>query len=695
LLSRNGYSLLLPQKTRKPKSGKRVGRIKNIKTMKYKLFFFVVALSFSTKLTIGQGCLTVPPANQDRVALPTTISPINTCTTISNSVTTTSNTGYELYNDQDILGGNGTNCRVMVWDGTLASFSWDYGGTPATQNSIPLFSLPGIPNQTLADPDVVVQNVGNNQPLNVWAMVVGIVTGPGPHANEIYWQCFQWDNLGSVFHASTVTGKFGFLGTPGAISSNPNIDVNACGIVAITWHTVKSVTINITVPPPLTGGPITYDRNDVYAAYGRIDAPCVISGVAPSGDLVSNNSAADQLFEKNSTPDVCISDNLGGNCTSAGNGTYCVTFTWQQSGFKPAAFAFINSVFVKQYNIDINPGGCLSGAPNQVYSNALDFGGNGGRPRIAARPTDNLGQTSFATDFQIVLAYYSLTCNVAYNCPTTTSCSMISSGGIFNWGRQNNINMPAPTDLALQGCAVGTYHFDNAVVSYLNRYYTGGNGNVGNYVVAFEYGPEPFNCGTYTGSLLNPASGISYTPNATETDIFARTYNNGLAITPMYSIVNYSYCTGGQWGVSKQTIPSIASRHGFHQIGWDFWDQYRNFIAYKASAWNILPGNSTTGLRLKNPDIEEIALPDAAAESRFIASPNPFTNEINFSYKLMDGETSGTIEIYDLNGNLIDKTNVENSSQEKAITLNLPPGIYIAKLKTNNRELVTRITKSE
>ena len=649
--------------------------------MKKVLFISLVALAVSVPRAFSQ-CNGIPPQqiHPDKVALPSTA----VCPNFTNDISTVSNTGYDLYRDQNAQ----VLYRVMVWDGTMASLSWDANGSQL--GSIEFKTLPGIPGATLLDPDVVAQSYGGF----VYAMVVGVVSA-GTNKNRIFWQSFQWNTTLNLFQTN---GPWGFLGSTSATSesANPNIDANECGAVVITWQTTNIETINISSGSPVpTNGPVTYKRADVYAVFGSINgtgcsgAPILTGTGGNAWDLMSDISTSpNHIFEMNTTPDVCISDRVQSQC-----GSYIVTFTWQRSWFDPGSFAFNSKVIALQYQYDFS-GGCsqLSG----TYYRELNFEDKGGRPRIASRPTFSV-PNSWYRDFQIVLAYSGTSCGVTGSCPAT--CTISHKSAVLNWGVNNGVdlttdpyfpatNYPPAVDLTTfpATCDLSPYQNTNAVVSYLNRGY---GINHSYYAVAWEHSGNPL--------LSNCPTGIQGTVG---TDIVVRVFENGLpaANSPNFSIVNEHACNLDQAG--NQLIPSIASRYAWGtggQSGFLHWEAgQRKYIAYRTTPGGVFPGNGNlTGFRSINPNEKIESLPTDAAESRFIASPNPFTNEITFGYKLIDGETSGVIEIYDLNGNLIDKTTVVNSSQEKAITLNLSPGIYVAKLKTNSRELVTRITKSE
>ena len=635
-----------------------------------------LVLSIMMQQSFSQ-CTGVLPQTADRVARPSTVND-PTCTIYTNLIGTTRNTGFDIYKD-----GSNVNCRVMVWDGTLASLSWDYGNIRNNIKFEDLKTQIGGSLPTLEDPDVVVHELAGT----VYAMLVGIAKNTTSNDNKVFWASFGWDATNTAF----VYNTSGFVGTnaDGAKCANPNIDVNACGVVAITWHKEYIDTITFTTTGSSNVNFTNYDqavlRADIYAAYGLLNGSgCngVISGTGGTllGDLISTASGVDHLFEMNVTPDVCISDRTVTSCTD-----FNVTFTWQQSWFDPAEFTTFRGVAVKQYNCDFNSSGCITGSSSNYYR-LLDFWGQSGRPRIAARPTANTTVTQY-TDFQIVMAYYNIGCSIdTSGCPAT--CSIYSSSGVLNWGRHGGndvngtpytaINLTATTN-GVSPCDLDDFYNNNAVVSYLNK----GFGTAGNYAVAWEHGPNPVTC----------ANGIS---NTTDIDIVARTYHDGTDITaaPDFSIVNNHICSSNQ--DDNQLIPSIGGRHAGQQMGFAFWEQQagRYFIAYKTSHSAVVPGSGTAGLRTGNQG----AGTDTGEEnykSDFSASPNPFSNEITFTYSLPGNETPIAIEIYDTKGHKIEQINLDGAPKAKTISLNLSSGVYVAKLKTPSGELVTKLTKTE
>ena len=626
----------------------------------------------------AQGCGGTDPQTYDEIALPST----SYCGGLGIPIDKVVNTGYDIYWSS----GQNKNLHVMVWDGPMGSFSWDFG-TVATKGFI---RFGNMPQGNLRDPDVVVQRIG----ANIYAMVVGVVESGGTNSGRIFWGSFIWA-------ANTFTLlNSGFLGSNanGARCENPNIDVNGAGRVALTWHYERTevITIQTTNPTnyifPLT--PMNVLRSDIFAAYGLVDGTGCSSnggfisgftGTGQLGDLISKISGANHLFEKNANPDVCISD------VYLTNSNFVITFTWNQSWFNPATFAFENRIMVLQKLISISSNNCPADVTQNIYK-SIDFFGSNGSPRIASRPTAGLAISSINKfDFQIVSADFRLGCNAIYN-GCNANCEIVTyPSAVYNWGKHNGAEINPGTAINLTApfgtCDLTNFYNKNAVVSYVNTPLSSGV-NAGNYQVTWEHGPDPDNC---------TVIGID---NTERIDIVSRTYNNGnaIALAPNYSIVNYNFCPspGPTFQSGNQLIPSTAGRYANNQMGYCFWDNRTPnlfYIGYKASQTGITSGQ-LTGLKPGNSNnsTNEI-IPDAQGEISI--APNPTHTEALFNFDLTESELPIALEVYDMAGKLVSKTSLNKDMSNVTVNTDFAEGVYLANLITNKSTYKLKFTKTK
>ena len=589
-------------------------------------------------------CTSPVPATADKIALPTTTAA--GCPNAS-FITSASNTGTDVYND-------GTNtCQVMVWDGTSASFSWDYGGATG---SLLFTALAPLAGSTLVDPDVVVNRASGG----TYAMVVGQVA-TGANANRIFWASFRWGGAAFTLNSS------GFLGvTTNGPCRNPNIDVNYCGRVAIVWS--QGIASNYTIT--VSGGPFTFPstvvsifRSDIFWAQGFVDgtsctAAGVVSGVVTAtGDKVSYPTSTPHLFESNINPDVAFSDPASGSC---GGNSYAIDVTYLNQWFVASTFNITSQVVVRQFK-ELT---CISPA---ALSGEYIFNCNGvaGRPRIAARPTTG----SNYDDFQVVMANPASVCNAG-----GPPCQFFSTA-IYNWGKHNGTVAPlsplAPNVLTatpISPCNLSSVYNDHAVVTYRDLT----TSTTGDFVVAWTNGS-----GLITNVVAN--------------DVIAKTYNQGianLAASTQFSIVNRG-CAGL---TSNQSIPSIAGRY-WKEVGYDFYDNASSaakpYIGYKLSGVN--PG---TGVALRTAGHTNPVT--GKTDETFGVQPNPFDNEITFDIGLGSENAATQIEIRDVSGRLVETLKVDGNADQVSWkpTADVKSGMYYAKLFTAKGTMVTQIVKN-
>ena len=121
-------------------------------------------------------------------------------------------------NEVTTISGFG-DLHVMCWDGTTPQWSWSRDNTYIASKDIDGVNSGGI----VSDPDIVVEPVNGN-----YAMIVYQITNGG--ASDIYYEV--WERSGTAFSLLISSQPLTTTGN----CSNPNIDVNTQGDVAIVWQ---------------------------------------------------------------------------------------------------------------------------------------------------------------------------------------------------------------------------------------------------------------------------------------------------------------------------------------------------------------------------------------------------------------------------------------------------------------------------
>jgi hypothetical protein len=137
------------------------------------------------------------------------------------------NTGADMSQFISSLGGVS---MVKCWDG--AAPTWSHSISNNLQKE---YAINGTTLGTVSDPDIVIEPINGD-----FVMIVYELNG------RIYYEIWNWNGVDySLFQVPTIVSG-------GNLGSNPNIDVNLSGEVAITWEEIG------------TG-------NEIYALVGNID----------------------------------------------------------------------------------------------------------------------------------------------------------------------------------------------------------------------------------------------------------------------------------------------------------------------------------------------------------------------------------------------------------------------------------------
>ncbi len=564
----------------------------------------------------------------------------------------------EIYNDSEaVLRNTGMGSiedkQVMVYDlanGT-AQIGWDYAGTQSKTE------LNG--GEYAYDPDVVMANYDGAD----YALAV-FINGN----NKVQWESYKWVSGTFQLQLSCELGHLSYCGSP-------NVDVNSAGMVAITWHesyeVLESWDLKFTNPAitptelnPLTGT-MEFVVSDVYGAYGYIDgsgpagdnlgctcsskgAAIGISGINNcKGDLVSpsvgrpiNAEGDGELYVFNQYPDVAISGYADYNTV--------VTFTYVNGQYRVDA---IDATIHTETGTVYQPHTWYNGTYSAFLETPLD-----GKPRIASRQVGDM-----PNDFEIV-----------------TALSSCNNSVIYNWGVFNGTERPDYT-------VVNTEFTERPNADPVVTYNGGNDGDDGIYTIAWA---------SHVAFCLDEDNGW---------DILARSYINGShfpAGIPVYSYVNKGTFHGDDLE-GDQIYPSVAARLTNDGVDYMFYEDYygNHSVLYKHS--DILAGSGHVRIAPdpNNDTKTEDAIGHFGTEENFNSYPNPFTDKVNFTFTLKEGEKGDRIMVTDVKGTQIKSFDL-SSYRKGAHTLEwepgkVPAGIYIVRYSTSEGTKTLEITTTE
>lgn len=150
-----------------------------------------------------------------------------------------------------------------------------------------------------------------------------------------------------------------------------------------------------------------------------------------------------------------------------------------------------------------------------------------------------------------------------------------------------------------------------------------------------------------------------------------------------YSIIN-------QGIVGHQQASAVDGKFSRAYNGFYSWsNDTQGYVQYKSSYYY------NQSLREET----EVPLPvnEAVASIEFNAFPNPMIDNATFSFNLLEGEQGEHLEIYDLSGRVVERLSILGSTtgnnQVVWQTADLPAGVYLVRLLTDQRTESIRITK--
>lgn len=582
------------------------------------------------------------------------------------------NTGTDVAEIEDLP------VQVTVYDGTSSNLSLQVGvqsltGSNTNSNLTALYDFKDSSGATvqLEDPDVVI----SPRPIGEYhyVTVVGIVTYAA--RKRVLVSVYEYHPSGpSLSHVPSQT----FTLSNGGVCSNPNIDVNNMGEVAVVWSEVelKLRTVTITIDN-IQFGPFTttFPVGDVYLAVGRADG----SGRNGSGQIQGNHSSA------NTGDPVRYYTNCSGEV--AGQGGLCHLGNAYQRGLYPdvsiskrgdiengddellpvVSIAFVSNryqlmdyekkLIVKQLTYDNTD----SVAQYDQFQDASFTS----RPRIAAPPSNDI------TAFELVQSNISTTC--------TEETDFKRTAYIHNWGKANNTLRYTPTKVN----DLDIIFYDNTIaVDPVVTFYN---------TIAEE--PEEAvgqNQYTISWAWVNGSSGLS-TDAAGRFDVLAATLANGVVLHGAYNYVNRQiHGTGVATLKGDQMFPSIAGRHLINS---------KLAFAHYSSSATYSPVNSSNNypgpryyIAIKISDNEAGVNPFRQAEKvdpngkgNVEIFPNPTSGEISINMKAGAGEEITSLRVTDLAGRVVEKHEVAkpSSSLNWKPKHKLPAGLYSVQITTN------------
>ena len=537
-----------------------------------------------------------------------------------------------------------TTLQVMVWDkgsnSTSMTLAWRFnGGGGANEGSIPMF---GTSSGLVSDPDVALARLASGA---IWAGVV-YTEKVGSGNPQTKYDRYLYGNGTFTKMGTQPLGDIGF------VHSNPNIDANLNGLIAVVWQQTQTFTASVSVtslPPGLFSNftypqSITFDRS--YLVQGTIDGT-FLSCQNNNGTQGVVVSYPGMLYEQTTTPDVAVSE---GTTTSTVVSVSYIRRTANGIG----NYSLPNQLVVKQFKYNVctrtgvgepvvtyspyflqedNPGASWDLPSGVVFGTSLST-----IPRIAASSS-----SSNPADVQVVLNL------------TITNCGIASVYEIRNFGKSLGVWTSSGSSGSLVNSAFTSLEANRPAISY-----HGGNGN--NYLITWQ--------GTGYGSSVSTANG-----GGSGVDIWGVTYANG---TP--SITNNGYSRVNFNATGNQLLSSVAGRHtvtnGTSHL---FVDTNKGYLSWKGS--QALGGSSN--FRAAPTTAQPAGLGDALR-----AYPNPSDGAVEFQLNLKANERVEQLLITDLMGRTIEQLPVPQEGATRVTWTpkrRLPTGNYRVKLTTNQR----------
>ncbi|GEM_PF-2768742 len=565
----------------------------------------------------------------------------------------------EIYTGSEFVSNTGMGAlqdrQVMVYDlsdGT-SELGWDYAaqgkkGTLLLNEGNPAY-----------DPDVVLAEYESDYALAVFIN----------QNNYVQWESYYWDGNEFQLHRSCILGTQPTCGSP-------NVDVNAAGMVAITWHQSTEIwegwELDFDNPAIVTTeknrlalrGGMSFVVSDIYGAYGYVDGSgndiegkgcacseeagpsisgainCLGDQVSPAIDRPLNSYEEDELYEFNKWPDVSISQ-------------------FHDEGTR-VTFSYVNGHYlVDDVTADIHTTTGTVYQPHMWYSGAytgLITTPLKGQPRIASRKNND-----YPNDIEIVTA--------------TGSCNnwKINNWGIFNDDQRLDVTLVNPE--------YTTRYSTSPVVTYRG----GSEGYDGDYTIVWA---------TEVEFCLDENYG---------SDVLGRSYKNGdiIAGGTVYSYINKGNFHGdGLEG--DQLIPSVAGRLTDEGVDYMFFESLEdiNMVLYKHS--DVVAGSGHVRVA-PDPNVNTTKGGSTGrtfdAADNFSSYPNPFTDKVNFAFTLAKGEKGDRMIITDIKGIQVKSFDL-SSYKEGAHTLEWEPGeiaagIYLVRYSTSQGIKTLEITTTD
>lgn len=192
-----------------------------------------------------------------------------------------------------------------------------------------------------------------------------------------------------------------------------------------------------------------------------------------------------------------------------------------------------------------------------------------------------------------------------------------------------------------------------------------------------------------TDAAYNTSATMQFIPNM---DGFpnGRRLEDDVTTIELQAVSGVALAAIGLWyddypGTGSPVTPNLLSVLGFNAGVTKNDTTFRQCFPYLQSPWRAFNGAGYVG---PTTGIDDLGL--SAPMAAMIAYPNPFTNEVNFKYKLAS-KGKVQIQISDLSGRTVQVINESEQSAGEHVTRwnnnGLPNGNYVAQLSVNGQKM--------
>ncbi len=602
-----------------------------------------LALLLLTHLLPATAQTYFPPATPDTDAL---TSPVKT------AQTGVLNTGT------DLIKSATERLQAMVWDngtGKVTLSTLINAGSNPFAFAIVVPIAPQV-YTSVSDPDVALafyqgQLYADVVYLASYTTTVNSVTTT---YTRTFFDSYRWDNANKRFDQSTLVRNplgvatvanlpgFSGLSSIPRLHSSPNIDANSAGIVGLVWQEKSTETAQITVLSPSYSGTSAppYPNGYTYISEGLVFAESYLAPANANGTLLFPTCGSwrgslisfPQAYTATPTPalnnaPILFNQTLKPDVAVGSDGRWWVAYLVSAATQgEPPVTAGLNLV-LRKVDFDCNS---ITGT---YYSQAWQSGVTLNPPRVAASP-----DPARPDDVEVVQAWAGTPCQEGFGTRYYYE--------VRNWGRSG-----------------GAFRPNYSLVSQVQV--TGTSGRPAYDPVVAFYGSES----TFSGTYVVAWTGENYPANANGQDVWSRSLNAGVPLTPDYSRVNYASPTNAN-PIGNQRTPSVAARYsGTSNAAAYCWaDDNTSTVCYRYSTL-------AAGSGALNRPAADGGTGSTAPARRLEAFPNPFGGSVEFRVSLRPGEAVQSIQVTDLSGRVLDTvpTAAGTAARPTGTAENTPP----------------------